>query len=281
MNKIVVGFEGSSQSRDALRLGMAFGGLMSAELIVATVLDSPFEFDTAATRYFADVFDAAKRELPEGDFSKRQVRGVSTPAGLRDVAASEEAELIVIGSTHRGMLGRVLPGSVGERLLSQAPCPVAIAPAGFADHEHFGLGLIGVAFDGSHESEIALELADRLAFALDARLRVITIVPRAAANGTLHTMLRDRGRDAQTLALHELRLTAGVDFALEEADPAAAVARHGVDLDLLVIGSRGHGPIRRMLLGGVSADVMCTSPCPVLVVPRTAIQLHEAEVAAA
>ena len=41
-------------------------------------------------------------------------------------------------------------------------------------------------------------------------------------------------------------------------------------LDLLVIGSRGYGPVRRTLLGGVSAEVTRTSACPVLVVPRGA-----------
>ena|SRR5215208_1195176 len=126
MNKIVVGFDGSARSRDALRLGSAFGHLMGAELVVATVLDAPLEFDTAASGYFAAVLEGARAELPDGDFSTRQVRGVSAPAGLRDVAASEEAGLIVIGSTHRGALGRMVPGGVGERLLSQAPCSIAI-----------------------------------------------------------------------------------------------------------------------------------------------------------
>jgi nucleotide-binding universal stress UspA family protein len=158
-----------------------------------------------------------------------------------------------------------------------------LPPAGFAGHEHFGIGLVGVAFDGSPESEIALELADQLAFALDARLRVITIVPNASANGshTLRTVLHDRGREARSQARHDLRLTAGVAFELEEANPAAALARHGIDLDLLVIGSRGHGRIHRMLLSSVSADVMRTAPCPLLVVPRTAVRQLDAETAAA
>ena len=274
MNKIVIGFDGSAQSCDALHLGRAFAELTDAELIVAAVLDAPFEFDTTAGRYFASVFDAATSELPDRDFSTRQVRGVSVPAGLRDVAASEQAELVVIGSTHRGGLGRVLPGSTGERLLSQAPCAVAVAPNDFARHEHFGLGLVGVAFDGSDESKLALDFADHLAFELDARLRVITIVPATGTNGTgiPRIILQDRGRDIQGSARHELGLTAGVEFALEEGDPAAALAEHGIDLDLLVIGSRGHGPIHRALLGGVSADVMRMAPCPLLVVPRTAIR---------
>lgn len=51
-------------------------------------------------------------------------------------------------------------------------------------------------------------------------------------------------------------------------DPAAVLAEHGVEADLLVVGSRGHGPLRRALLGGVSA-VTGAAPCPVIVVPRS------------
>ena len=54
-----------------------------------------------------------------------------------------------------------------------------------------------------------------------------------------------------------------VEAVIEEGDPAAVLARNGVDLDLLVIGSRGYGPVRRTLLGGVSAEVVRTAPCPV------------------
>ena len=54
-------------------------------------------------------------------------------------------------------------------------------------------------------------------------------------------------------------------------DPARALEREaGEGLDLLVLGSRGYGPVRRVLLGGVSESVVRHSPCPVLVVPRSA-----------
>jgi nucleotide-binding universal stress UspA family protein len=53
-------------------------------------------------------------------------------------------------------------------------------------------------------------------------------------------------------------------------DPAKLIAQAAEDFDLLVVGSRGYGPIRRTLVGGVAAKVMQIAPCPVLVLPRGA-----------
>jgi nucleotide-binding universal stress UspA family protein len=59
-----------------------------------------------------------------------------------------------------------------------------------------------------------------------------------------------------------------VETLLKHGDPAATLEAQGVEVDLLVIGSRGYGPFRRALLGGVAAEVMRSAPCPVIVVPR-------------
>lgn len=272
MTTIVIGFDGSSESRDALHLGSAMGHAIDADLIVATASNPRVDLGASEAEVFAGIFDRARQELPHREFAMRELRDAGAVAGLKDLAASEQAEFIVIGSTHRGQLGRVVPGSVGERLLSGAPCPVAVAPRGYANTDHFGLGLIGAAFDGSRESDIALQYAFALAKRLDSMLRIVTIVPTIEpdADSSFRTVMQDHGRDVRDAALDELPPWVEVESALEEGDPARALARHGVDLDLLVVGSRGYGPLRRTLLGGVSADVMRTAPCPVIAVPRTA-----------
>jgi nucleotide-binding universal stress UspA family protein len=271
-HKIVVGFDGGSESRDALHLSKALAQMLNADMVIACALGPDVAFDTWAAAHFARVFDEARREVPDRELAVRGIRDVSAPAGLSDVAAEEQADVIVIGSTHRGRVGRRFPGGVGERLLSRTPCPVVVAPSGFADRGHFGLGLIGVAVDGSTESVAAVQLAGDLAQRLDARLRVITIVPASPGDDYVHrTILRDRGTEILSAALSDLPASLEVEGTLEEGEPAPGLARHGVDLDLLVIGSRGHGPVGRMLVGGVSAEVMWSAPCPVLVVPATAI----------
>ncbi len=62
---------------------------------------------------------------------------------------AEDAALIVLGSTHTGRLGRVRPGSTGERLLLGAPCAVAVAPHGYRTRLDPALTRIGAAYDGS------------------------------------------------------------------------------------------------------------------------------------
>ena len=54
---------------------------------------------------------------------------------------------------------------------------------------------------------------------------------------------------------------------MRQGREATELALQGVDLDLLVVGSRGYGPLRRTLVGSVSDELVRTAPCPVLV-PR-------------
>jgi nucleotide-binding universal stress UspA family protein len=288
--KILAGFDGSPESRDALHLAAGLARAEHATLEVASALDW-FPVPVASAAYeqslaldFDELFGKAERELPGVAFVRRELRvnrdmpRHSAVRALIECAVAEAADLIVIGSTHRGTVGRIYPGSVGERLLNGSPCAVAVAPRGYAQRDHFGFGLVGVAYDGSEESAHALAAADPLARRLDARLRLIAVIhPLEALPGRpaptragYREELRERLRERLEEALGRLPGPLDVESVIEEGDPAAALADQGVELDLLVIGSRGYGPLRRTLLGGVSAEVMRTAPCPVMVVPRSA-----------
>jgi len=282
MRKIVIGFDGSEGSEDALQLGKALGRAEGAELVVAAAL--PYDplpiavetYDQALAEHFDELFAQAENQLPGVEFVRRELRDASPGHALTDVADAEGADMIVLGSTHRGKVGRVYPGSVGERLLNGAPCAVAIAPRGYARREHYGLGTIGVGYDGTEESQLALAEAEHLAEQLGASLRLIAIVPPVPVTASRigHTevgytdVLRQHFRDVLDVGASKLGYATALETVLEEGEPAAVLAAQGVELDLLVIGSRGYGPVRRALLGGVSAEVMRTAPCPVIVVPR-------------
>ncbi|HEX6117756.1 MAG TPA: universal stress protein, partial [Solirubrobacterales bacterium] len=161
-----------------------------------------------------------------------------------------------------------------------APCEVAIAPRGYARGERSKIGRIGVAYDGMPESELALNEAIRIVKAAGAELEVITVAPNFDPMlGVSIEPLRDHYRDKLEHGIEAAR-EAGleVEGLLLDGDPADALALHGVELDLLVLGSRGYGPLRHVLLGSTSTKVIRTAPSPVLVVPRRAkavVHSHE------
>ena len=228
--------------------------------------------------------------------------GSSPARALQElVEADRDFGLIVLGSTHRAGLGRVLPGSVAERLLNGAPCCVAVAPRGFADgveREESAAGttgadtpptkplkladdlrVIAVGFDASSEAGAALSVAVGLARPVEAALRVIAVGRRLPAPGALRpdppATAAPASEDLESLLLSEVAELPAELRALpvfERGDPAGLLlAKAQERVDLLAVGSRGYGPARSVLIGGVSAHVLREAPCPVLVTPRAAV----------
>lgn len=277
MKTIVVGFDASEQARDALFLGADLAASLGAELVVASAIEfGPLELDIAdykraRAEHYDRIFEQARAQLGETSFERRELQDTAAH-GLTDLAEAEGADLIVLGSTHRGPIGRVLAGSVATALFHGAPCAVVVAPRGWATEPHAGLGLIGVAFDGSAEATAALELAVALALARDATLRVIAIAPylgSGARPGATETSAEEWTERLER-AVEAIPEEVEYETVLREGREATELALQGVELDLLVVGSRGYGPLRRTILGSVSGELVRTAPCPVLVVPRAA-----------
>ena len=284
MKKIVLGFDSSEQAADALTLAKAFCDAVDGEVIVVSVEDlEPYFSETPIWQEQADAqrtrdFANAAEVLGEDGFVRRTAIG-SVPRALNLVAEDETADVIVVGSTHRGTIGRVMPGSVGDRLLAGAPCAVAIAPVGYREHAHPPISRIGVAYDGEPEAVAALQTASELARVIDARLRVVAVVPTldlelpgriGPTKPGYRDALRTHFKVLLARAVDAVPGDVEVESALLEGTPARELANAGVELDLLVMGSRGYGPVRRALLGGVARDVVTLAPCPVMVLPRSA-----------
>ena len=195
---------------------------------------------------------------------------------LQALAEKGEADLVVLGSTHHATFGSVSPGSVAEHLLHGAKCRLMIAPKGYAeqDHSHDRLRVMAVGYDGMAESQAALDEAATLARKFGASMRVIgvmTPVPPMGAAAAAQAGA-EAGPDFQTRlhrAVAELEPELRALPVIERGDPVRKLldaAEMGVDL--LVLGSRGFGPMMRLLIGSVSSRVIRGAPCPVLVVPR-------------
>ncbi len=285
--RLIVGVNERAESEDAIALGKLLARLRGAGLTLVAVF--PYEplpigvdaYERAMEKDSAALFERLLPRTEGVEVETRAFGGGSPARTLNDLAEAEEASAIVLGSTHRGTLGRVVPGSVGERLLSGAPCPVAIAPRGYSERADGSVRTIAVAYDGEAESKAALELARELAVSEHASLRLLTVVEPhgtieqfAELVGAMTEQYRARMDEALAALPPETkpegRLIGGPGEELRVTDPGSVLAAEAEGADLLVIGSRGYGPVRRVLLGGVSATVMREARCPVLVVPRHA-----------
>jgi nucleotide-binding universal stress UspA family protein len=149
--KILVGYDGSERSEDALALARLLRGLDRGRLIATCVYwDRPLAPGIAHGGLDATPEDAelAQRTLPERFGSAIEVRSiadVSASRALFELAETEAADLIVVGSTGRGKVGQTLPGTTAERLLDDSPCPVAVAPLGYRDTAPERLERVGAA----------------------------------------------------------------------------------------------------------------------------------------
>ena len=283
--KVIVGVDGSEQARDALRLATTLTA-SDGEVVVCCVHRLAMlsaRVDPSAPdldREQAEQCVEEARQLHDGAPRIRPllVAGVAGAMALQHTAAEQHADLLVLGSSHRGAAGRVLVGSVTEETLHGAPCPVAVAPVGFhRSPKPARIASIAVAYDDGVQAGSALQVAGELAGETGAHLQVIAIANTATAmvvgstadlaysatvNGRVH--IAERNVAAAIASLPSgLTVTSEVRMGL----PPEEILRSSRSVDLLVLGCRRRGPLRRLVLGSVSDAVVRAAACPVLIVP--------------
>jgi nucleotide-binding universal stress UspA family protein len=245
LDSILIGVDGLAGGRDAIALATGLAG-PGARFTLAHVDTGPGlwwgqyvgeerVFDRSASML------AAERERA-GIPAAIVCLGGRTPArGLHDLARERAADLIVVGSSRHGPLGRVLLGDDARETLEEAPCAVAIAPHGHA-HTVAPPIEIGVAYDGLRESEQALATARELAGRSGAKIRAACVE--------------------------------GVDVGSPKE-----LFHFSSELDLLIVGARVGGSLERMIHDSASRLAGHT-PCPVLVLTPVAIGVDSPVVAA-
>jgi len=274
--EIVVGVDGRQGGRDALALAARLAS-PDASITLVHVYGAPVMAGRAGAIGLPLALEASERLLAharlESELSAavKPVCDSSVGRGLHAAAEGLSADLLVVGSCHRAPLGRALAGNDSASALDGAPCATAAAPHGYA-HEWRRLAKIGVGYDGSPESERAVEVARELARPIDARVKVLWVVtledvrdegPTAAKWSQAADELVERHTD-------QLGRIEGIEGASVYGAPREELSWLSDRVDLLIVGSRGYGPLRRLFHGSVSRYLLSHVSCPLLVLPRLA-----------
>ena len=261
---ILIGYDELERGGEAIALAQTLRGPRTGNLVLTSVCP-PDDLGVPRDKT-EELLLVARDALPDKDqVTIRAIPSDSAARALSETAEVEHVDLIVVGSSRRSELGRLLPGATAERLLEDAPCPVAIAPRGY------GVGdvrRIGVAHDGSPEADTALRAAESLAVELSAALTVYCVVEPGSPSRAATERARRLVHGVVDNALRGSR----PEWLLLQAVPAEEIAgrAYGV-VDLLFVGSPADGPLRRALQGNVSGALVREAGCPVVVTPRTAV----------
>jgi nucleotide-binding universal stress UspA family protein len=287
-NTVLVGVDDREVGHDAITLARTLVA-PSGRLTLAYVLTSePYVLRAAVMRYAAENWARAADLQEEGralallerardearlselavELTLRCVRSSSVGRGLHELAETVRADLIVLGSSRQSLLGRAVIRDDTRAALTGAPCAVAIAPAGYSEQPRV-MREVGVGYDGSAESEHAVEVARELAGELGAELSAFTAlsVPTSAF-GPGHRPLSDAIDALVREANERIVALGGVEPHAAYGAAAEELAAYSASLDLLIVGSRGYGPIGRLIHGSTSARLARTARCPLLVLPR-------------
>ena len=273
--RIVVAYDGSASAQDALALALRLRDPGDGSILLACVLASrpwhlPGRSSAAAAEDEAQAMLAeARTGLPAGIPVAVRPYASSSPArGLTELAETDHADLIVVGSAKGADDGRIGLARTAGRLLAGAPCAVAVAPPGLRETGPFHH--VGVAVDGSPEAAAALAAAYVIARGSGSAVTLFSALDEA--------MDADRDDALGARRAIQERLDAAADAAPPGLNPRTvflhgpagreiAEACDGV-VDLLVTGSRAYGPVQRALLGSVSEELIARARHPVLVIPR-------------
>ncbi|MEO5779193.1 MULTISPECIES: universal stress protein [Arthrobacter] len=305
---IVVGVDGSDHSHCALAWAAREAERRRRPLHIVTAYSVPIFAASGLDGGYATVDDSVIRDGAEAvqkqALDKVAGYNIDVDASVENGDASgvllemsETAELLVFGTRGRGgFVGRML-GSVSSALPAHAKCPTVTVPLVCADRlgeitddKHVlaeqaksGRELIAnvvvVGVDGSEQARIAVLDAAAQAERLSARLRVVCAVPQYS--GSLAWVPAPLDRDAlfteiqaqldagaAWLASHFPALT--METQLLDGSPVDVLVEASRNVELLVLGTRGHGGFAGMLLGSTTDGVLHHAKSPVMVVPDRA-----------
>ncbi|TQM62894.1 universal stress protein [Humibacillus xanthopallidus] len=294
---IVVAYTAQDSGRSALELASVLSRSTGEPLLVAVVVTTPHaagapEFVDGnylgpLTDWGSSVLDEARAHLPGDVAATFEVRQASSiPRGLLELAGQSGASAIVLGSSHKGSLGRISFGSVTDRLVHSAPLPVLLAPLGYRAGPASHVRRVSIGYGGSKDLAHAAQAGARLAERTGASLRVVSFAVRPPKRfyGSVEESADELVVDQWVARLKEqlvAQLTEADAGPLGDRLARSLVVAEGAtwsqavwcvdwsDGDLLVVGPSSSAPAARLFLGSRASKIIRSAPVPVYLVPAS------------
>jgi nucleotide-binding universal stress UspA family protein len=260
--------DGRRGGRDALALARLLAGT-DTRFVLAHVWTwdplVPSDRSQEALAMLARERDAAGIEAGIDAVGERR-----TLKGLAALIADHHPDVLVLGTSHRKGVERLLLGDVGRAAIHDLDIPVALAPPLPAPDL---LRVVGVGWDDSDAAHAALGEARALAAGIGARVQVLTVVePTAvAAMSPLSPLLvAELQHDTVRRARERVDALGDLPGAVGYGSAGDELQRLAGRVDLLVLGARHGRGLRRRILGSAVDHVLHGLPCAALVVPLRA-----------
>jgi len=277
----------SHETDEGLRYAILIARTYGARLSVLTCDDGSLPADATVDAMKAGIkraiehsFVSLSRSADAGGFDwDLQVVTCTRPEdAINREAASQNADLIVMGSRRRSASRVVVLGSTAEAVCRTAPCSVLVTRAGASNGymDDFKLKKLLVATDFSTNSELALQYGLSLAQEYQAELHLVHVISGARSTEAEIAWTSEKNEGAYHAAarrLHEsvpkeVHLWSDVTHAVREGRAYREIVSYAVEneINLICIGAHGQGFKLGTLFGTNTDRVLRQAPCPVLVV---------------
>jgi nucleotide-binding universal stress UspA family protein len=292
--RLLIGYDGSECANAALD-DLQYAGLpQEAEVVILSVTETWSLQPSGSAMLGPGIAEGASSEkdqlqnlTPQAEENLRshfpvwdvrsEVKPGSPATEILRKADEWKPDLIIVGSHGRSALGRLVFGSVSQRIVTEAYCSVRIGRSLAKRGSGPPRILIGV--DGSSFSRNAVHAISMRPWPTgteallvtsigSSELMDVTIEPRIMTPDEL-----DKTSKVAGLIQHELESKlkeAGITVSsiIREGDPKRTLINESElwKADCIFVGSRGLGPLKRLLLGSVSTVIAARSHCSVEVV---------------
>jgi nucleotide-binding universal stress UspA family protein len=250
--------------------------ILGLEPAVSAATLAPFDRETLGRELLEFVGETAKtRPAPQ-----LLIRSGPAAATILECATEAKADLVVLGTHGRTGFERFMLGSVTEKVVRKAQCPVLTVPRGASEGPERPLfGRILCAVDFSPASDRATQYALSLAQEVKGHLTMLHVVewlpdhsfakyPGFDVDHFRKSLLTDARARTEALVPEEARAWCETDTRIVCGKPYEEIVRIARNdaADLVVLGVHGHGPVDRVLFGSTAQQVVRQASCPVLTI---------------